>query len=452
MFRLLHNIQSLMFSPDAPGGVVDKPSGDLSKSDIIDFLGKDDEKEDIIPLKDKNDKADEKPEEKKAKADEESDEDNEEDKDENEEEDELEVLEDELEEPDDEKLELAEPTSRREILKKYPKLFKDFPYLETAYYREQEFTKILPTIKDAKEAVANSNILSNFEKDLSEGNTEVVLKAVRDNDPKAFSKIIDNYMSTLNKVDEKAHMHVVGNTIKHVIMSMVQESRNSQNSALEEAATILNQYVFGSSKFTPPSKLAADEVDSEADKKEKAISAREQALVKQKFNAANEDLSTRITKSYKATIEANIDPKGSMSEYVKKTAARDAFEELEAIIGKDSRFKVLVDKLWENAHKNDYDTASVNKIRSAFTSKAQTLLPSVIKKARQEALKGMSSKSRDKDDDSRQSDESKNGSDSSRRRESNKGEESHRRNDSGKSKAKDLPHGMSSLEYLMSED
>ena len=453
MFRLIHK---LMFSPDAPGGVVDKPSGDLSKNDIIDYLGKDDDDKELIPLKDKEDKDDEKPEKKETKDDKEADEDNEEDKEgeETEEDDELEVLEDELDEPDEEKLELAEPTSRREILKKYPKLFKDFPYLETAYYREQEFTKILPTIKDAKEAVEKSHILDNFENDLSKGNTEVILKAVKDNDPKAFSKIIDDYMTTLSKVDEKAYHHVLGNTIKHTIMAMIQESRSSQNEALEQAATILNQFIFGSSKFTPPSKLSADDaVNSETDKKEKAISDREKAFTKQKFTTANDDLSTRVNKTYKATIEANIDPKKSMTDYVRKTASREAFEELETLIGKDTRFKVLVDKLWERAFKNDFDSESLNKIRSAFISKAQTLLPSVIKKARQEALKGMSSKSNssNKDDDSRQSDESKNGNDSSRRKESSKGEESHRRNDSGRSN-KGVPSGMSSLEYLMSED
>ena len=35
------------------------------------------------------------------------------------------------------------PVRRKEILAKYPKLFKDFPYLEKAYYREQQFTEVL---------------------------------------------------------------------------------------------------------------------------------------------------------------------------------------------------------------------------------------------------------------------------------------------------------------------
>ena len=48
--------------------------------------------------------------------------------------DELKDIEEELKGPKEEDLELTTPVRRREILAKYPKLFKDFPYLEKAYY------------------------------------------------------------------------------------------------------------------------------------------------------------------------------------------------------------------------------------------------------------------------------------------------------------------------------
>jgi hypothetical protein len=452
MFK--HNIQFELLAPvDTVAGKA-IISNELSKQDILTELMKDDDTEEAIPLKDDDKKKDDKKSEKKeTKGDEEADEDNKEDTEEGEEkDDELKDLEDELDEPDEDKLELQTPTSRREILKKYPKLFKDFPYLETAYYREQEFTKLLPTIADAKEAVGKSETLDKFEKDLSQGNTELVLKAVRDNNPKAYNKLIDNYLSTLAKVDEKAYHHVLGNTIRHTIMAMVQESRTSGNEALEQAATILNQFIFGSSKFTAPEKLSTDDKTDESDEKEQRITERERAFTRQKFNSANEELSGRVNKAYKLTIESKIDPKESMTEYVRKTAVREAQEELESLIEKDTRFKTLVDRLWESAFKNDFSSDSVAKIRSAFLSKAQTLLPSVIQKARNEALKGMGKRitSDNHDDDSHpKKDESKNGNDSSRRKESKSGDESHRRNDSSKSK---VPSSMTSLEYLMSDD
>lgn len=452
----LNRILQLNFAaPDSNTGVADKP--DLTKDDILDYLNKDDDDDkNIIPLDDKKDKddkgkdkdSDEDKPEKKSKRDDKPDDDYEKDQDE---EDPLKDLEDELEEPDEDKLELTTPTSRREILKKYPKLFKDFPYLETAYYREQEFTKLLPTIKDAKEAVEKSKTLDNFEADLTGGNTETILKAVKENNPKAFNKIVDDYLMTLARVDERSYHHVLGNTIKHTILTMLQEAKASNIEALEQAAVILNQFVFGSSKFTQPSKLSADDVDDKDDSKEREIEEREKSFAKREFEKVNSELSARVNKAYKLTIEAKIDPKDSMSEYVKKTATREALEELESLIGKDTRFKVLVDKLWERAFKEGFSETSIRRIRSAFVSKAQTLLPSVIQKARNAALKGMGKRViEDKDDDSRPNKESNNGRESSRKRDSNDGDESHRRNDSGDRKK--IPSEMTSLEYLMQED
>lgn len=454
MFRQFRNIQMPLY---APTDVVAGGDKVLSRDNILEELMKDDKSdEDVIPLEDK----DKKPEKKAAKKDDDKeveDEDKEDDKEEDEEDedteeedDELKDLEDELDEPDEDKLELTTPTSRREILKKYPKIFKDFPYLETAFYREQAFTKILPTIADAKEAVEKSQTLDNFERDLSSGNTEVVLNAIKTSNPKAFNKVVDNYLTVLSRVDEKAYQHVLGNTIKHTIMAMVEEARASSNEPLEQAANILNQFMFGSSKFTPPSKLSnEDDKSNESDDKEQKLTEREQRFIRQKFNTANEELSTKVNKAYKLTIEAKIDPKESMTEYVRKTATRDALEELESLIEKDTRFKVLVDKLWENAFKNDFDEASLTKIRRAFISKAQTLLPSVIQKARIAALKGMGKRVREDDDSRPEKDESNKGDETRRRNVSNKGEESHRRNDSS---TKKVPAGMSTLDYLMAED
>src|SRR5687767_11360934 len=107
-------------------------------------------------------------------------------KEEDEEEDELKALEEELAEPTDEQLESMTPARRKDILKKYPTLFKDFPYLEKAYYREQQFTQVFPTIEEAKEASVKAGVLNNFENDLLKGNTVTILKGVKQQDELAF--------------------------------------------------------------------------------------------------------------------------------------------------------------------------------------------------------------------------------------------------------------------------
>jgi hypothetical protein len=431
---LLYKFQFPLFAPEGSGGtttVTEPASKEMSKEDVIEFLAEDTDDE-TIPI--------EKPE-KKVKTEEPPDETEETPESEESEEDEdLKLLEDEITEPTEEQLELVTPVRRREILKKYPALFKDFPYLEKAYYREQQFTELLPTIADAKEAVQAKQVLDNFEKDLMSGNNETILKAVKSENPQAFNKVVDNYLLTLRNVDERAYFHVLGNTLKHTIKAMVDEARSSQNEQLQNAALLLNQFVFGTSQYTPPENLSKPERPEDKGK-EAEITEREQRFVRQQFNATREDLNLRVNNTLRNTIQAHIDPKQSMTDYVRRNAERDALEKLEVLISNDKRFKALSDKLWEKAYQDGFSNEAKERIKSAYLSKAKTLLPSVIKEARNEAMRGIGKRVRD---DSDTPEKDKKGPVLGGRPRS--------QTPSGKiTNPKDIPKGMKTLDFLMGD-
>lgn len=408
-------------TPESGGGTTEE----MSKEDMIDFISEeDDEDKEVLEIEAKpkskskdEDDGDEKPEES----------------------DELAEIEEELKPPTEEQLELVTPVRRREILNKYPSLFKDFPYLEKAYYREQQFTEVFPTIPDAKQAFAKSQTLDRFEQDLvGNGNTETILKAVREENPKAFFKIVDNYLPTLAKIDEKAYLHVIGNLTKHTIYSMVQEARKSNNEVLQSAAQILNQFAFGTSSFSPPQNLTPPKSE---DNKTTEIQQREQAFVNHQFTTTISDLNTRVNNTLQNTIEANIDPKQSMTDFVRRHASTEALEDLNKLISQDTRFKTLADKLWEKCLEENFSKASVDRIKSAYLSKSKTLLPSVIKKARNEALRGMGKRISDNYDES-----------TSRKGPITPGRPRSQQQSSGKIKeARDIPKGMNTLEFLNSD-
>lgn len=409
-------------------------SEDLRPDTILDFLNAEDKKEpeevkEVIELEPvRRPKRDEKVEEEPKK----------ETKKEGEEEepDELSALEEELNPPTEEQLELVTPVRRRDILKKYPELFKDFPYLEKAYYREQQFTEIHPTIEDARESKEKAETLDRFETDLvSNGNTITILKTVKEENPASFAKIVDNYLTDLQKVDEPAFQHVASNLIKHTIISMAREAKNSNNEQLGVAAQILNQFMFGSSEFIPPQKMSKSE-DNKDSEKEKQLTEREQKILERDFNSALTDLNTRVNNTLRNTIDAHIDPKNSMTEYVKKNASRDALNMLSEAIGRDTRFKALADKLWEAAIKAGFTQESKDRIKSAYVARAKTLLPTVITKARNDALRGMGKRTESNEDPDN-------------RGPVTPGRPRSQNPNSGKvSKASEIPKGMSTLDFL----
>jgi hypothetical protein len=424
------------FSPDPVGGA---PSGkapvenkSIGLEDAIEFLGADEEPPETLELDKTPPKGGKGKDETPPEGEEETSEGEEEP-----EEDELAEIEAELEGPPEDKLELVTPVRRKEILAKYPNLFKDFPMLENSYYRDQQFTEMFGTVKDAKVVAEKAETLDKFEGEIMGGSIANVLKAVKEENPDSFLKIVDGYMNTLAEVDERAYGHILGNIGRYTIKAMVKESRASNNKALESAAQILNQFLFGSSEFTQPFNLSRENPQEAQQNTQQT--EREQAFIRQQFEVAHNSVNTRVNNVIRNTIESHIDPKGSMQEYVKKNAVKDAVETLASLMEKDTRFKGLTDKLWETVFKENFSDSSQERVRRAFLSRAKTLLPSVIKKARNDALRGTGHRVREMEEE----------------KETPKGpvpSGKPRATSPGKIKnAKDIPAGMSTLDFLNSE-
>lgn len=360
------------------------PDTGSSKEDIIDFLGSDDSKNDKVDLL-SDDKEPIKTGKKESV------------KDDSEEELDLELSDESDDEPDeqeksDDDLELIIPPRKKEILKKYPTLFKDFPGLEKAYYKEQQYTELLPTIEDAKEVVERVKTFEKFESELLSGNIESVLKSVKDADSRAYDKIVDNYLPNLAKADPAAHLHVVGNVMKTTIVSMAREADRIKNDHLRNAALILNQFIFGSSEFAPATNYSKEISDPRIDQESQRLQNERESFLKERFDSAVTDLSSRVDNTLKSTISEHIDPKGTMSDYVRRNATKDALDLLNDQMGSDNRYQTIKDTLWKRAFDSNFSKQSLDAIRTAHLNKAKTLLRDVINRTRNEALRGQDSK------------------------------------------------------------
>ena len=371
-------LHKLEYPPETPGGPIESAKIPTPKTpDDINDMFKELDKEDKTPPADKKDeKIAKEVEDKEIEEPEEEDDD-------------LELV-----EPDEEidKLDLKEtddigeiesPPRKKEILKEFPEIFKKFPFLEKMMYRDKEYTQLFGSFDDAKELSERAETFSAFENQLLNGNTEEVLKNVKDVDEKAFNIIVDEYLPTLAKVDKEAYFHVVGNLNRRLIMEMVQEANDTDNDDLKQAALLVNQFIFGTSKFTAPSRRV-EKVDDTA---KNEVEEERLSFVKERFETARDDLQTRVDNTLKATISDYIDPKGVMSPYVKKNAVADAMKILTSAIAADSSVVKNLDRLWRAAFESKFDKNDLTKIQSFYLSKAKGNLKNAILKARAEALK-----------------------------------------------------------------
>lgn len=408
--------------PDSMGG----SSKAETTEEILEILDQTDDKEDT-DLEDKPKKeVKEKKEEK-----EEKEEDKEDDKEEKEEE--------ELEEDDttkeDQVDELITPVALKEITAKYPNLLKEFPFFEKVYYREKKFTEIFPTVQDARDAQERLENVASLEQEVLEGKTDTILKAIKENNPKGFENLVDDYLPALERIAPGAQAHIASNIVRGIVFRMHGIGQQTNNENLKNAALVLSDHFWPGQNPAPPRPFGNGNVE---DKKDDKLNNERQAFENQRFEYAAHDLNGRVQNQLKATIDNNIDKANVMTDFIKKNAINEVQSKLEEVLNSDSRFKSHINILWQRAKQGNYSRSLMDNIRSAYLGKAKTVLGPIIVKVRNEALKGVRKTKTEEE------------TNQDRRGPIPTGRSAAESKSSGKS-SKVIPQGMSVEDYLMSD-
>jgi len=337
---------------------------------------------------------------------------------------------DEEDEGEEELDEVVVPVSIKQIEKEYPGFRKKFPQMEAAYFKSQQYAEIFPTISDAREAEEKASSLDEFSKDILSGNLETLFSTIKQNAPKTMGKIADNLIQTISRVDESTALHITGNILRVILRKAESDGIKTKNEDLQTAAKIINQHILGDDEIRTPNRLEVKE-----DPREEELNKERQEFEQERFDNALSTLQTRVDNTIKSAIDANIDKTNVMTSYIKKNAINDAFEKVEELIEADKSFQKILNNLWRAANDAKYSSSSLDKIRSAYLSKAKTMLPEAIRSARAEALKGFGKRSNEDKD--------------------RKGPlPAHRSSASSKetgSKGKEIPKGMSIKDYIMAD-
>jgi len=356
----------------------DKPETDtgkeLTQDEVVDILN-DDKAEDSKDDKEE-DKEDEVEEEEK------------EDEGDKETEDEDEEKEEELEIEEEQLLVLPR---KKEILKAFPDLFKKFPQIEASLYRDRQFTEVFPDVDSAKEAAEKADTYDDVEADINNGDIGKIIAAVKDSGQDAVNRLADEYLDVLAKVDKDAYLHVISGVVKNAVKALAEAGRDNDDEDLLNAARQLNVFMFGKKEYEPHRRLTEKNPESDRLKQD------QQNWHNQKFESAKTEAMDKVRNRIQSTIHINIDKKNSMTDYVKKNAVKDAMQILESNMIQDRSFQRTVDNLWKEARKGNLSNSQVDRVISAYLTKAKTLLPGVIQKARTEALKGMPGKRVERD-------------------------------------------------------
>lgn len=303
----------------------------------------------------------------------------------------------------EDELELSKIPKRKEILAKYPKIFKDFPALDHIIHREHAFAEVFPTVNDAKSAKEAVVSFNRFQSDLLNGDIKGVLSAVKQTDGKAFNKIVENFLTTLGDVDPSAHTPITQRVTKSIlsyIHNAASESlrKNPSNERAEQmklASEIIHEALYDTSDVTPYAGSIAAKGKEEENPEVEAFKKEKASFESSRYQAAFSSVATKMNNLLTNAVTRDIDTKNILPPYVKKTVVKDVMGELDRQLSGDTRFKGIVDKLWMKAKEEGFSSNSMDKIEKALKEKAKTILPAIMRAKKGEAMKGLSSGKRE---------------------------------------------------------
>jgi hypothetical protein len=292
--------------------------------------------------------------------------------------------------------------SFKEVKEKYPDLFKTFPSLRDAFFREGEYTKIFPTVDDAKEAQDELTTLQDLRDHVLEGDFGVILESARDADVRSFDKLVDNLLPALYKVDSDAFARAITPSIENLVRTAYREGLSKSDEDLQGAALQLSKWFFGSQDVargtasggnkgerTSPDKQNEREERLERDRKDFEV---------QRFRDAYNVVYSDCNDALRGEISDGIDPDNELSSYVKEKLVDDVVNAIDEELKKDPDHLALMNSKWRRAKQSGYDRESLRRIVNAYRARAKSLIVPVRSRLKSKALGPSAKKARNVDD------------------------------------------------------
>jgi hypothetical protein len=306
-------------------------------------------------------------------------------------EEETEESEEEVEEAQSEDLD-SHPFNRPSIKlveEKFPGFFKQFPALRDMYFREAEYSKLFPTVDDAKEANENNTAFNEIRESVFQGNGNKFFSAIKEVSEKDLEKFSTTVLSTLFQVHPQSFWRAANPLVEDIAKNMFEKGKKEGNESLQNAARYLSDYFFGNTEIAEGKKTSIIKVEDDSGvKQEREKFDNEKSVV---FKGTIEtdvrsQLVSLIEGKDSKTGKSRLDPDSVFSNFIRTTIIDRVIEDLGSQLTLDKDHIRYMDSLWNKAKQSGRTDADKARIISAYLARAKSLVPSLRSKYVSEAL------------------------------------------------------------------
>lgn len=282
--------------------------------------------------------------------------------------------------------------SIKTMLEKVPeaaKVFKEFPQLRDAYFREAKFSALFPTIEDAEEASEKASALEGFTEAVVTGEVETLLDTIKkDFEPEVFKKFATNFLPALSKLDNNTFYEVSIPIVDRVVRNLFATGNKNKDQNQMAAAKILNHYLHDSYDIEAERKTS----DPEIEKERKKLQDERLNDMRARYESFDNDVQSRTARILEKYISDGLDPENSLSDFVKNKIVEDTIAKVGKELELDRQHTASMLKLWKAAESGRFSREHADRIITAFLSRAKQLIPEIRTKVKKEAL-GVKSRS-----------------------------------------------------------
>lgn len=278
----------------------------------------------------------------------------------------------------------------KEVTKKYPDLFKDFPNLRHAFFHSKEYRELFPSIEEAKEAVESLDGYKALEESLISGkpeDTKNILESIAELGKDVVPNFAANFIASIKSINNDLYFQIITPELVNFTRTMFDAGLRNENDNLKNAALVAAMHFFGDAK------VASGEKEVKLPSMRKKESAEDEELKKERQNFRNERYSTFYNDVVQSadnqllrSIMNGIDPKEQMTDGIKEMVAEKVMKEVNKILSDNTLHTSKMDSLWKRAAKDNFSAAWKSKITAAFMEAAKEVMPRVRARVRANTL------------------------------------------------------------------
>jgi hypothetical protein len=270
-----------------------------------------------------------------------------------------------------------------QIKEKYPTFFKDFPELKHAFFREQQFTEIFPTIEDAKRAAERELAYEEISSAVIEGDAGKFISELGSENKESLVQFAKNFIPALQKQDKDIFYEAIGPTLQGFVKNVYHHGVKEGDDNIKNAAKIVHKMLFGGG-YDDVEKSGDFEIRS--DRREDKVSKEKESFMAEKYNRLYGEVTNSCYSSLESEIVKGLDDLKKTQPGLYKIITKDIKERVLSDMDKDQAYLGRMASLWKREQRAGFNGSLKNSLQTAFIAKAKTLVPKYRSEVRREVL------------------------------------------------------------------